>query len=103
MSRKKKKPLTMFAEIPHDKQPRREAKNDGLKQKWPTLLTPPNPTYQFHLYMELDFRKTLSRSSNKGICWNLLEFDAGGGSGRRAMAGWRGGNDGRRGARGEWI
>ena len=43
-SQGKKKPLTMFAEIPHDKQPKREAKNDRLKQKWPTLLMLPNRT-----------------------------------------------------------
>ena len=31
----------MFAEIPHE-QPKREAKNDRLKQKWPTHLTLPS-------------------------------------------------------------
>ena len=35
----KRNSLTMFARIPHDKQPKCEAKNDQLKEKWPTLLT----------------------------------------------------------------
>ena len=41
---KEKKTLTMFAEIPWDKLLKSEAGDDQLKQKWPTLLTLPNPT-----------------------------------------------------------
>ena len=68
-----------FDYVLHDKQPESETGNDQLKQKWPTLLTLSNPTSQSHIYMELDFRKMLSRSSDKGFCWNLLKFGAGGG------------------------
>ena len=39
------------------------------KQTWPTPLT--NPAY---LYMELDFEKMLSGSSNKGCCRILSVF-----------------------------